>query len=148
MLEWHTKTFTQLTPDEFYRVMRLRQEVFVVEQKCPFVDADGKDQKSLHLMGYKDAELAAYGRIVAPGVSYPEVSLGRISTPLQYRRFGYGRQLMQQLLNKTTSVYGPVAIRIEAQLYLKKFYEDFGFVPQSEPYILDDILHVEMLRNA
>ena len=146
MIQWQLKQFNQLTVPEFYGIMRLRQEVFVLEQNCAFIDADGKDEYCSHLSGYRDGLLIAYARIVPPGISYTEPSLGRIATSLKIRRTGSGKELMRKALNVVKELHGPAAIRIEAQLYLKSFYESYGFIAVGEPYILDDILHIIMIR--
>lgn len=148
MLRWVCKPFNELTIDELYDTMRIRQEVFVVEQNCPYLDADGKDQKSHHLMGYAGEELVAYSRLVKPGVSYNEVSIGRVVSATKHRGSSFGKQLMTQSIAEINKIYGPVPIRISAQQYLQKFYEGFGFVRLSEePYMEDFIPHVEMLRD-
>jgi ElaA protein len=147
MIQWQLKQYEELTVPELYEIMRLRQEVFVVEQKCAFIDADGKDQHCQHLSGYLNGRLITYARIVPPGVSYPEPSLGRIVSSTGVRGQGYGRQLMDKALEVVQQIHGPLTLKIEAQLYLKSFYESYGFVAEGEHYILDDILHIEMLRK-
>lgn len=147
MLTWHLKHFKELTPTELYNVMRVRQEVFIVEQTCPYLDADGKDSYCQHLIGYVDTEIAAYARIVPPHVSYDEPSIGRVLTTAKYRKDGYGRLLMQKAISETINAFGAVDIRIGAQLYLRRFYESFGFVQQGEVYDEDGIDHIIMLRR-
>ena len=146
MPTWIFKPFTELTLTELYAIMRLRQEVFIVEQNCPYLDADGKDLKSYHLMGYVNNELVAYSRIVKPGVSYQEVSIGRVVSSTKHRGLAYGRQLMSESIAQIEKQYGPVPIRIGAQQYLQKFYESFGFVKEGEAYLEDGIPHIIMLR--
>ncbi len=149
MLKWHLKPYKELSTSELYAIMRIRQEVFVLEQKCPFIDADYNDQPCHHLWGISPGnEMAAYARIVPPGGIYTEASIGRVVTSLKYRKAGYGKLLMQKAIEETEKIYGRNSIRIEAQLYLLHFYEGFGFVKEGEPYILDDILHIIMLRQA
>ena len=147
MLTWQLKHFKELTPTELYAVMRVRQEVFIVEQTCPYLDADGKDMYCQHLIGYVDVEIAAYARLVPPHVSYDEPSIGRVLTSAKYRKDGYGRLLMRKAIAETINMYGAVDIRIGAQLYLKKFYESLGFVQQGEVYDEDGIDHIIMLRR-
>jgi len=121
--------------------------VFVVEQNCAFVDADGIDLKSWHLLGYmKNGVLAAYARIVPAGVSYVEVSVGRIVTAPKYRHLGMGKDLMEELLRRTEELYSKVPIRIAAQKYLENFYTSYGFRAEGEPFLWDGIWHVYMLR--
>lgn len=147
--EWHCKWYDALSLDELYGIMRLRQEVFVVEQNCPYLDADGKDKHSLHVFAMNDnQDFLAYGRIVKPGISYREVSLGRIVTSAACRSTGTGKLLMEKLIFYTNLHFGTGDIRISAQSYLKAFYGKFGFRQVSEPYLEDDIPHIEMLRNA
>ncbi len=146
MLNWICKPFSELAINELYAIMRIRQEVFIVEQNCPYLDADGKDQKSHHLMGYANDELVAYSRLVKPGVSYKEVSIGRVVSSTKHRGLAYGKQLMNESIARITQLYGPEPIRIGAQQYLQKFYEGFGFIRQGEPYMEDGIPHIIMLR--
>lgn len=148
MLRWELKTFQQLSSFELYEVMRLRGEIFVVEQNCPFVDADGRDIPSHHLCGYRQNELVAYARIVPPEVCYSEPSIGRVLTAAKYRKLGYGKQLMQQAINVTESLHGNIPIRIGAQYYLKRFYEEFGFQDVNDYYVEDGIAHLVMLRPS
>jgi len=148
MIQWVFKSFNELTLHELYAIMRLRQEVFIVEQNCPYLDADGKDLKSYHLMGYAGDELVAYSRIVKPGVSYDEVSIGRVVSSTRQRKMALGRQLMDESLRQIKNLYGPVPVRIGAQQYLQKFYESFGFVREGEPYLEDGIPHIIMVRTA
>lgn len=147
MIQWQLKLFNDLTPAELYSIMRLRGEVFVVEQNCPYVDADGKDFHSYHLMGHIGEDLAAYSRLVFPGISYEEVSIGRVITSGKYRGKEYGKRLMEKSIEEVERLYGKVPIRIGAQAYLKKFYEGFGFVDLNKPYLEDGIEHLIMLRN-
>jgi ElaA protein len=147
MLTWIFKPFTELSLTELYNIMRLRQQVFIVEQNCPYLDADGKDLKSYHLMGYAGNDLVAYSRIVKPGVSYDEVSIGRVVSSTNHRGKAYGKELMAESIKQIEKLYGPVPVRIGAQQYLQKFYESFGFVRQGEPYMEDGIPHIIMLKG-
>lgn len=141
------KEFEELSLQELYAIMQLRQEVFIVEQNCPYLDADGKDLKSLHVMLYADKDLAAYCRIVQPGVSYEEVSIGRVISAPAHRKTMMGRRIMEAAISKIENVYGQVPIKIGAQAYLKNFYESFGFVDLNQPYLEDGIPHLKMLRS-
>jgi ElaA protein len=147
MTEWFLRRFNKLLVADLYAIMRLRQEVFIVEQNCPYLDADGKDLHCHHLMGFIEDELAAYARIVPPGISYKEASIGRVVTSAKHRRQQLGKQLMQQAIDETQQLYGHVPIRIGAQQYLKKFYEGFGFRDLNKPYMEDGIPHIIMLRK-
>lgn len=141
------KAFDDLTPHELYEIMRLRSEVFVLEQLCIYQDADNKDQKSHHLMIKDNGKLIAYARLLPPGVSYPEMSIGRVISSPEYRRKGAGRLLMQKAIEGCHERFGEGPIRIGAQLYLTKFYESFGFVPLGNVYLEDNIEHIEMRRQ-
>lgn len=148
-INWQIKHFNELSLQEMYDFMVLRQEVFVVEQDCPYLDCDGKDQFSHHLMGYNEAnKLVAYTRLVKPGVSYQEVSIGRVITSQKVRRMGIGIDLMKKSIEAVYKLYGKQAIRISAQCYLEKFYGSFGFVPTGKEYLEDGIPHLEMLLDA
>ena len=146
-LTWLTKPFDALTVPELYALLQLCSEVFVVEQTCPFQDIDGQDQAAHHLLGYADTgELAAYARLFDAGISYAQASIGRVVTSPRYRRFGLGRQLLQQAIMQCDTLFGAQPIKIGAQLYLQAFYESFGFVQQGEGYLEDGIPHIYMLR--
>jgi ElaA protein len=148
-LHWTTKPFDALTLAELYALLQLRSEVFVVEQTCAFQDIDGHDPAALHLLGYTaSGDLAAYARLFDAGRSYDQASIGRIVTSPRYRRLGLGRQLLTHSLAQCTTQFGPQAIKIGAQLYLKVFYESFGFVQQGAGYLEDGIPHIYMLRPA
>jgi len=144
-IRWSCKQFKELSNEELYQIFRLRISVFVVEQNCPYQDADGKDLKSLHVMGKQNDELIAYTRIVPPGVSYKEVSIGRVVTSGEARRTGVGKTLMKNTMGYIENNFGNVPIRIGAQLYLQKFYESFGFVREGDEYMEDGIPHIIML---
>ncbi|HEY4109523.1 GNAT family N-acetyltransferase [Puia sp.] len=145
MTTWTFKPFHQLTTEELYAILRLRSEVFVVEQNCVFLDMDNKDQHCYHVMGWKDGLLAACSRIVPAEISYVESSIGRIVTSPIARGEGIGRELLIKSIDHLYTLYGRCAIRIGAQYYLKKFYESFGFVQKGEIYLEDGIEHIEML---
>ncbi|MES1214094.1 MAG: GNAT family N-acetyltransferase [Bacteroidota bacterium] len=147
-IKWVLKKFDDLTLHELYAIMRLRIEVFIVEQNCPFQDADNKDQYTYHFMGWQDDLLCAYTRIVPPGVAYELPAIGRVITSPQARKSGLGRMLMEKSIEQTENLFGRTAIRIGAQVYLKKFYESIGFVQSGEVYLEDNIEHIEMTRVA
>ena len=148
MTIWKLKAFNELTPYELYAILRLRSEVFIVEQNCPYLDEDNKDQKGYHLMGWKDDLLAAYTRLLPAGVSYPNMaSIGRVVTSPAARGLGIGRELMEVSINKLYELFGHKPIKIGAQLYLQKFYESLGFVQTDEGYLEDGIPHIEMVKT-
>jgi len=146
-IEWRLKRFEDLAPHELYAILQLRNEVFVVEQDCVFQDADDKDQKSYHLMGWNDYKLAAYTRLVPPGYIYDQASIGRVVTSPAVRRFGIGKELLQQSIQAVYQLFGQGPIKIGAQFYLKKFYESFGFQQISEIYLEDGIEHIYMMKE-
>ena len=146
-MTWLLKTFDSLTLQELYAILRLRTEVFVVEQNCVFQDMDNKDQQCYHLMGWQDGQLNAYTRLVPPGVSYKEPSIGRVVTSPVARGNGTGKLLMEKSIEEIIQLYGKTPIKIGAQLYLKKFYESLGFSQTSNKYDEDGIDHIEMNRQ-
>jgi ElaA protein len=146
MINWYTKKFTDLTPHELYAILRLRTAVFVVEQNCVFQDMDNKDQQCLHLMGWEGEQLAACSRLVPPGISYDFPSIGRVVTSPVLRSTGIGKALMQKSIDELVRLYGKTPICIGAQLYLRGFYESFGFAQSGKVYDEDGINHLEMTR--
>ena len=149
-MTWQCTPFAELTPGELYAAMEVRQKVFVVEQKCAYRDADGSDPLALHLLGWRSTPdglvVSAYARLFPPGVKYTESSIGRVLTDPEVRGSGLGKAVMVEALQRVEDA-GWGAIRIGAQLYLEAFYEEFGFKRVGEPYLEDDIWHVEMLRG-
>jgi ElaA protein len=146
-LTWVCKHFDDLTPHELYAILRLRNAVFVVEQNCVFQDADDKDQNCYHLMGWNGEFLAAYTRLVPPGIAYEQMSIGRVITDPSVRRFGAGKTLMTESIEQCNKLFGGGEIQIGAQLYLKKFYESFGFHQVGDVYDEDGIDHIHMIRS-
>lgn len=147
-MNWTLKKFETLTVDELYALLRLRTEVFVVEQNCVFQDMDNKDQHCYHLMGWKENELVAYTRLVPLGISYSEYpSIGRVVTSPAARGEGIGRRLMEKSIEETRRLFGNNPIKIGAQLYLLAFYTSLGFVQSSDIYLEDGIEHIEMILS-
>lgn len=130
-----------------YELLRLRSEVFVVEQNCVFLDLDNKDQESYHLLLYQNEHLAAYARLVPPGVSYAQMSIGRIITSPETRGTGLGKVLVEMAIEECYKLFGAGPIKIGAQLYAKKFYESFGFEQTGEVYDEDGIDHIHMIKD-
>jgi ElaA protein len=151
-LDWQWSAFNQLSVEDLYTVLQVRQMVFVVEQTCPYLDVDGADAKAHHLLGWTQREgtkmLAAYARIFPPGIKYREASIGRVVTHPLMRRKGMGEALMAEALRRLAALAPGAAVRIGAQMYLERFYEKSGFRRVSEPYDEDGIVHIEMLRAA
>ena len=143
--QWICKSFDQLSVNELYAILRLRIEVFIVEQNCVFQDADDKDQKSYHFMGWIGNDLAAYTRLVPKDISYDKPSIGRVVTSPKHRRSGVGKELMIKSIESAYKLWGKQPIQIGAQLYLKNFYESLGFIVSGPIYLEDGIEHVEML---
>ena len=150
ILRYECKPFADLTPAELYAAMALRQEVFIVEQNCAYLDADGKDLQSWHLLGRDEAgQLLAYVRILPIGISYPEYpSIGRVVTSPAARGKGYGKELMEVAIETLYRLFGPSPIKIGAQTYLLKFYESLGFRSTGEEYLEDGIPHTKMVREV
>lgn len=146
-INWKIIHFNDLNPHELYAIIQLRNEVFVVEQNCVFQDADDKDQGAFHLMGWQNEKLVAYTRLLPAGAAYKEASIGRVVTSPLARRTGIGRELMEQSINTLFQLWGQQDIQIGAQLYLKKFYESFGFVQTGDVYLEDGIEHIHMIRK-
>ena len=144
---WKLRNFDSLTTYELYAILRLRTEVFVVEQMCVFQDMDNKDQHCYHLMGWKDNLLIAYTRLVPPDIFYKEPSIGRVVASRAARGNGIGKLLMKKSIEEVFHLYGKTPIKLGAQLYLKKFYESLGFKQTSEIYDEDGINHIEMMRQ-
>lgn len=144
---WKIKSFEELTVAELYAILRLRSEVFIIEQNCAYQDLDNSDQKALHLMGTDDSgQLLAYTRIFAPGIKYTEASIGRVVTSPLARGTGVGRELMERSILELQQHYGKIPIKIGAQQYLQRFYTSLGFEQTSDTYLEDGIPHIEMLR--
>jgi ElaA protein len=139
--------FSALTLVQLYAIMALRQAVFVVEQHCPYLDADGKDAVAHHLLGTDEqGRLATYTRLLPVGASYPQyASIGRVVTADFARGRGLGRPLMQQSVQALEALYGPVPIKIGAQAHLRAYYGSLGFQPVGEIYLEDGIPHVGMV---
>ena len=146
-MNWNVKKFDALTPDELYAILQLRSEVFGVEQNCVYQDMDNKDQVCFHLMCWQDNRLVAYTRLVPPGVSYAEPSIGRVVTSGDVRRTGLGKTLVEKSIAEILKTYGQTSIKIGAQLYLKKFYESFDFEQSGDIYDEDGIPHIHMTRK-
>lgn len=144
MISFSTKTFEQLSTKELYVILKLRAEVFVVEQQCVYMDMDDKDYRCLHVLGYHGEELAAYTRLVPQGISYQEPSIGRVVTNPLYRKHGYGKLLMEYSINQTLKSYNSSVIVISAQQYLERFYTTLGFITEGGVYLEDEIPHIKM----
>ena len=143
-ISWKTKTFDELSTQELYQILRLRSEIFVVEQNCVYQDIDNKDQKALHIFGIVEGEIIAYSRLFKPGDYFEFSSIGRVVVDEKHRDKNFGHELIDQSILEINRRFNVQNITISAQLYLKKFYESHGFVATSETYLEDDIPHIEM----
>lgn len=149
-MAWQVCRFDELAPGQLYELLKLRVDVFVVEQACAYPELDGKDllADTRHLFGRaKDGGLAAYARILAPGVRFSDISFGRVVVAPLYRNNGLGHILVKQILAAAGRIWPGRGITISAQTYLTAFYRSHGFVPVSDPYLEDDIAHIDMTRN-
>jgi ElaA protein len=146
-IKWICRQFSDLTPNELYSILQLRNEVFVVEQNCVYQDCDDNDQLSHHFMGWQQNKLVAYTRLIPAGITYEEISIGRVVTSPSIRRTKIGKELMLRSIDKIHELFGNSPIKIGAQLYLKHFYESLGFIQCSQIYLEDGIKHIKMLRK-
>jgi ElaA protein len=143
-IQWKIKPFEALSNAELYQILKLRSEVFVVEQNCVYLDIDDKDQKALHLFGIDDGKIIAYARLFKPSDYFQEASIGRVVTHMDSRAKKIGHLLMKEAIEAVRTYFGESHITISAQLYLKKFYESHGFIVVGETYLEDDIPHIRM----
>ena len=146
-MRWRDASFHELTVDELYAIIALRERVFVIEQACPFLECDGFDQVSRHLWAGDDGEIRAYLRVVPAGTRYDEVSIGRVIVAPSARGTGLGKELMARGFDSVRTHHGDVPIRIGAQAYLERFYTELGFRRVSDNYDEDGIPHLYMLRD-
>lgn len=148
MINWKVKAYKDLSLDEFHDLVSLRIEVFVVEQDCPYQDLDGKDKTAHHLFGENESgEIVATSRILGPGISYDEVSIGRVVVAQKVRGRGVAHEMMDKSKEFVLAEYGNVPIRISAQTYLEKYYSSHGFEFTGKEYLEDGIPHMEMLYS-
>jgi ElaA protein len=148
-MKWKLKFFKELTLSEFHDLLKLRIDIFVVEQNCPYHELDGKDKNACHLLGINDdGKIIAYTRIFEPGVYYKEAAFGRVVVHKDFRKQQIGYELIQQTISAMHNLYGVIPIKIGAQTYLKKFYSSFGFSQSGKPYIEDGIPHIHMIKKS
>lgn len=146
MLEVIIKSFEELTPQELYRVLQLRSEIFVVEQNCVYQDMDDKDQKAFHVLGMKNGNIVAYTRIFKQGDYFEYASIGRVMVSQKERQHKYGYDIMNTSIEAVNDYFNATKIKIGAQCYLKKFYNNLGFKEVGEEYLEDGIPHIHMIR--
>lgn len=157
-IHWQCKAFSQLNLDEWYAISQAREQVFIVEQNCPYLDSDGQDLQAWHSLGYskinETEKLACYARILPPALhfstgQYSNIkmpAIGRVLTVNEFRRQGLAGKLMQFAIAQSYKIYGQMPIYISAQVYLLDFYQSLGFIPQGESYLEDNISHQAMVR--
>ena len=143
-MKWKVKHYNELKSDVLYDILKERVDVFVVEQECPYPEIDGKDKDSFHLWAEENGEILAYTRLLPPGISYEEASIGRVLVRMDHRGKGLGRKLMKNSIEYVLNEMGENEIRISAQERLHDFYVSLGFEQVSEMYLEDDIPHIEM----
>ncbi len=146
-MQIRVKTFDELSTDELYQIMRLRCEVFVVEQDCAYQDLDDKDQKAIHVFAEVDNQIVAYTRMFAPGDYFDNTSIGRVVVAKAQRQHGYGKKIMQASLAAAKEKFPASKIEISAQTYLIKFYTEMGFKTFGSEYLEDGIPHVRMVKE-
>jgi ElaA protein len=148
MLKVQVKTFQELTTQELYDLLQLRSEIFVVEQNCVYQDMDGKDQKALHVLGIKKGKIVAYTRTFKPLDYFKQASIGRVVVAKNERQLNYGYDIMKASIKAIEKYYKQTHIKISAQTYLKKFYNNLGFIETGEEYLEDNIPHVAMVKEG
>jgi len=141
------KKFEALSVDEFYAILQLRADVFVVEQRCAYQDLDGKDQKALHIIGTKNTKVVAYTRIFKPGGNTLKCIIGRVVVRDSERSHGYGRMIMRASIEAVNSYFKDTTVQLSAQSYLRKFYKSLGFREVGEEYLEDGIPHIKMILS-
>jgi len=144
---WYLKAFDELSTKELYAILKERTNVFVVEQNCPYLEVDGKDEASYHLFKEVNGDIAAYLRILPPGVSYTESSIGRVLVKKEYRGQGLAYEMMQKGIDFIHNELQHRDIKIQAQDYLRAFYGSFGFKAVSDVYLEDNIPHIDMVMK-
>ena len=143
-MHFSVKQFEQLSTKELFEIYKLRSKVFVVEQNCPYQDIDEKDTEAFHVLMLDNHLLLGYSRILPPGISYKEPSIGRVVVDKEFRGNQSGKSLMKYSLNKALELYKNQDVVISAQLYLIRFYSELGFIKEGAEYLEDDIPHVKM----
>jgi ElaA protein len=141
------RAFEALAVGELYALLRLRADIFVVEQNCVFAEIDGKDEAALHLLAMAGDRLGGYLRVFPPGAG-DAARIGRVVVARELRSTGLGRRLMAEALDEIARRMGPVPVELSAQAHLERFYAGFGFVRVSDDYLEDDILHCDMRRET
>lgn len=144
-MDWIIKKFDELKAKDIYNILALRNEVFVVEQDCIYQDCDYKDFNSYHLFLEQNSKIVAYLRILEKGVSYDEISIGRVAIKKDFRGKGLSREMMLKAIAFIANDLKETTIKIQAQSYLINFYSSLGFKPVSNEYLEDNIPHIDMI---
>lgn len=144
-MNWKLKNFNELSCEEMYNILKIRSEVFIIEQTCVYQDCDGKDKKAAHLFLEDNNEIIAYCRIFGKGIVYNEASIGRVLVNKNYRKKGFANELMAKAIAFVENTLNESEIKIQAQAYLVDFYGSHGFKGISDEYLEDDIPHVDMI---
>ena len=148
-MKWFLKEFDQLTLQEFHSILKLRIDIFVVEQDCPYPELDNKDQLAYHFFCKdKPGSVIAYTRIFKPDDYYQEAAFGRVVVHQDFRKQELGKQLIKKTIEETYKLFGKTAIKIGGQVYLEKFYKSFGFQQVGDEYLEDGIPHIYMILNV
>lgn len=148
-MDWKTYHFEELTTKDLYEVLKLRVDVFVVEQNCPYPELDNLDQQSIHLLCREDGVIQSYARLVPAGAKYNLPSIGRVIVRKEARGRGLAKELLERSIDYILTEWKAPAIQLQGQVYLQEFYQSFGFQPVSESYDEDGIPHVDMkLTNS
>ncbi|PCJ91871.1 MAG: GNAT family N-acetyltransferase [Flavobacteriaceae bacterium] len=147
MMKIEVKPFNEFTTQELYAVLQLRAEVFVVEQDCVYQDIDGKDNNALHVIGTKDGQVVAYTRIFKAGDYFNQASIGRVVVKKEERQYGYGQEIVKASIKAIKTEFNENNIHLSAQVYLKRFYADLGFIEEGEEYLEDGIPHIGMVKK-
>lgn len=146
-MQWHLQKFADLGVHNLYEILRIRMEVFMLEQTCLYAECDGKDQVAKHLFLESNGVCLAYARLIPPGIAYADCSaIGRVLVHRDYRSAGFGKELLTRAIAHLSTEHAGIPIRISAQHYLKDFYTDFGFLVESAVYLEDNIPHLEMVH--
>ena len=148
-IQWHWHTFTELSHATLYDILKLRQDVFILEQQCFYPDMDSQDQAALHLTGHADGKLVAYIRLLSKQkLGQPIITISRVIVASDLRGTGTGNDMMRMTLAYIDQHYPDSRVELQAQQYVRSFYEALGFVAINEPYLDDGIMHVDMRRMS
>jgi len=142
-----SKPFNELTLDELYGLLKLRSQVFVVEQDCVYQDIDEKDKRSIHVLGKIKNQIIAYARIFGPSDYFEEAAIGRVVVDINFRKCGYANEIMKESIKLIQDKFKETTIKVSAQTYLKKFYNNLGFNQVGDQYLEDGIPHIAMIKN-